>query len=275
MPLDASPRFQMLELGTISSTNTFLKDFRPPHMADVTLVTAEWQTAGRGQTGHSWESDEGANLLFSLLTMPTMLPVSMVFLLSEAIALSIRDGILWALKNYGVTPDVASASDVTVKWPNDIYVGHKKIAGILIENEFIGSTLARSIIGCGVNVNQTEFGFVENSDDETAPPISVAMLTGRPVERSLILDVIIDAFRRRYDALGAAVMGEGQLRLHEEYLANLYRRQGMYTFADERGLMQAKIVTVDLDGHLVLSDSEGVVRRYAFKEVRYVTRRSR
>ena len=95
--LDDSPRFRMIELDEVDSTNSYLKGYRPLHMTDVTLVTAEHQTAGRGQTGNTWESERGRNLLFSLLLHPTQLSASEMFVISEAIALSIREAVITAI----------------------------------------------------------------------------------------------------------------------------------------------------------------------------------
>ncbi len=130
--LDASPFFQMIELDEVNSTNSYLAGYRPPRPTDITLVTAEYQTAGRGQTGNSWESERSQNLLFSLLLHPHSLPAAQMFVLSEAIALAIRGAIISFL-NVKSVRNRPSALDVTVKWPNDIYVNDCKIGGILIE----------------------------------------------------------------------------------------------------------------------------------------------
>lgn len=248
--LDNSPFFRMIELDSVSSTNSFLTDYHPTAPVDLTLVTAEYQTAGRGQRGNSWESEAGKNLLFSLLVRPHLLPATHLFTLSEAIALSIREA---------VAKQQPQGSDVTVKWPNDIYVGNHKIGGILIENELQGAYIKSAIIGCGVNVNQSCF------TSDAPNPISLRQLLHQDTERSFVLDTIIEGFRRRY----ATIQRGDYEHLHTEYKSNLYRRQGTYRWQDANGTFDAEIAEVELSGHLVLRDQENKLRRYAFKEVSF------
>ena len=270
-------QYQILELGQTSSTNTFLRGYPPPRPAEVTVVTADYQTAGRGQTGNTWESAPGQNLLFSILVEPTALEASQTFALSEAIALSIRDTaelILadTALRAIGREAGAATAAahgDVKVKWPNDIYVGHSKLAGILIENEFGGRRVSRSVIGCGVNVNQREFDFPEQlagRRQHIPTPTSLALLAGGEVERAIVLTNIIERFCGRY----ADILEGRQAAVHAAYLAHLYRRTGMHAFADAGGHFAAEIAGVEPGGHLLLRDAAGTVRRYAFKEVEWL-----
>ena len=279
--LDDSPRFKMIELDEIVSTNSFLRDYRPLQPVDITLVTAEYQTVGRGQGTNSWESERGKNLLFSLLVNPAALPAAQAFVLSEAIALSIREAIARFIRE-----------EVTIKWPNDIYVGDCKIAGILIENTLQGSTVARSIIGCGVDVNQETFQFphlnsqaslqaeqsIVNSSSvkrRFAPsgelsivnyPISLRQLLGHDVERRFVLEAIIDGFTRRYELIQRGSFDP----IVDDYRAALYRRTGFHPFRDADGPFEAEIADVELSGHLVLRRPDGRLSRYAFKEVSFL-----
>lgn len=268
MPLDNSPWFQMVELGTTTSTNTYLRDYRPPCPAEMTLVTAEYQTAGRGQTGNSWESEAGRNLLFSIGVRPHDVEAGQVFVMSEAIALSIREAVEAEYVRHGATGDGAALLPVCVKWPNDIYVGESKIAGILIENTIAGSHLGQCIIGCGVNVNQRGFRFPDAAPagSDVPRPTSLAVLTGRDTERQLLLDDIVVRFRRYYEAISQGRRAD----IHADYMSALYRRSGLHRYADADGLFLAETEGVEPDGHLVLRDSDGRRRRYAFKEVRFV-----
>lgn len=290
--LDDSPRFKMIELDAIVSTNSFLRDYRPLQPVDITLVTAEYQTAGRGQGTNSWESERGKNLLFSLLVNPTSLPAAQAFVLSEAIALSIREAIARFIRE-AITSFIRD--EVTIKWPNDIYVGDCKIAGILIENTLQGSTVARSIIGCGVDVNQESFRFpllnrqaslqaeqpivnsaspIVNSElsiiNSESPivncPISLRQLLGHDVERRFVLEAIIDGFTRRYELIQRGTFAP----IVDEYRAALYRRTGFHPFRDADGPFEAEIADVELSGHLVLRRPDGRLSRYAFKEVSFV-----
>lgn len=290
--LDDSPRFKMIELDAIVSTNSFLRDYRPLQPVDITLVTAEYQTAGRGQGTNCWESERGKNLLFSLLVNPASLPAAQAFVLSEAIALSIREAIARFIRE-AITPFIRE--EVTIKWPNDIYVGDCKIAGILIENTLQGSAVARSIIGCGVDVNQETFRFpllnrqaslqaehptvnsespimnselsIVNSELSIVnTPISLRQLLGHDVERSFVLEAIIDGFTRRYELIQRGTFAP----IADEYRAALYRRTGFHPFRDAEGSFEAEIADVELSGHLVLRRPTGRLSRYAFKEVSFL-----
>ncbi len=257
--LDDSPRFQWIELGEVDSTNSFLRGYRPARQTDITLVTTEFQTAGRGQGTNRWEAEAGKNLLFSLQVHPASLPVEQMFVLSEAIALSIQKAVEEVLKG-SATASPLRKNEVLVKWPNDVYVGDKKVAGILIENELKGQHIGRSILGCGVNVNQSVF------TSEAPNPISLCQLLGHEMERSFLLEAIMTFFTCRYDAIQRGKFAE----IHTDYLAALYRRMGFHTYHDVRGTFQAEIINVEPSGHLILQDKIGHLRRYAFKEVTFL-----
>ena len=278
--LDDSPHFRMIELDEVSSTNTFLRDYRPIRPTELTLVTAEYQSAGRGQATNRWESERGENLLFSILAHPRELPLSHIFLLSEAIALSIREAIIRRLSegrnkrlNKGDMEVLRGCAEdkVTVKWPNDIYVGDCKIAGILIENEFQGTSISRCIIGCGVNINQSLFHFptlapTGRAGEGLSPtPTSLFQLLGHDTECHFVLEDIMEGFTRRYAQIQA-----GQYEaIQREYHAALYRNVGFYDYTDAHGTFRAEITQVEPSGHIVLRDEMGRIRRYAFKEVAF------
>jgi BirA family biotin operon repressor/biotin-[acetyl-CoA-carboxylase] ligase len=238
----------MIELDETTSTNTFLRDYRPLTPVAITLVTADHQTAGRGQAGHSWESERGQNLLFSLLVQPTLLPSAGVFVLSEAIALSIRGAICDQLRS------AAIALPVTVKWPNDIYVGDRKIAGILIENTLKGNHIKDSIIGIGLNVNQQEFL------SDAPNPVSLCQLLGHEVDR---MELLTRFLQRKPLVSPAETDGFS-------YRNRIYRKGQLATYQDKDGRFKATIQDVEPDGHLLMMDEAGQERRYAFKEVTYI-----
>lgn len=269
--LDDSPRFRMIELDGTDSTNTFLANYRPPQLPEITLATAEYQSAGRGQRGNTWESKRGQNLLFSLLISPTLLPANHVFVLSEAIALSIRETI-----EEKISPITQHPSSITVKWPNDIYVDEQKIAGILIENELAGQHIGRCIIGCGINVNQREWTmnngqWTTDNGQWVNHPVSLYQLLGHEIERRFVLEHVMDSFTRRYKQIQQGRYTD----IHADYLAHLYRRTGIYDYRDmtiERPTgtpFRAELADVEPDGHLVLRDTDGHLRRFSFKEVAF------
>lgn len=241
--------YGLLHLDTVDSTNNYLRHNVANADGRAMLVTAEYQSAGRGSDTNRWESERGKNLLFSLRTFPRELPVCRMFALSEVTALAL----LRALGAYIKEP--------RIKWPNDIYYGDGKMAGMLIENDLSGKSVSKTVIGVGLNVNQTLFV------SDAPNPVSLAGILGREVDRREVLDGFVSHFGGLY-----AMMEDGEYdALHAEYMENLYRREGFFPYADGKGEFMACIEGVEPTGHLLLRDGDGVARRYGFKEVRFVT----
>lgn len=246
--LSPLPGFQCVELEETGSTNDWAHAHLGELQCPLTLVTAEFQTAGRGVTG-GWQSRRGENLMFSLVSHPAQLPATQMFRLSVAICISVCN----ALNEV--------APGFCIKWPNDVYFGDKKVVGILIENELQGKFVATCIMGVGVNVNQTSFS------PDAPNPTSLALIAGKPLDRSAVLQRIIDNFHRLFTVVQRPDMWPG---VFDEYHRLFFRRTGFHAFTDEKGPFEAEIVEVEPAGHLVLRDREGQIRKYAFKEVSYV-----
>lgn len=217
------------------------------HPSKFLLVTADYQTAGRGQRGTSWEADEGKNLLFGIAVRPTFLKPDEQFRLSEITALAIAE----ALDSY--------TEGISVKWPNDIYWNDKKICGMLLEHDLSGGCIQRTIIGPGINVNQPVF----RSD---APnPVSLCQIVGHDVPLSDVLSRFLRLFDSYY-----AKLEQGE-QVDTPYYNRLYRADGrFYPFTDAAGPFEAKIEKVYPDGRLQVMDNAGSRRCYAFKEIQYV-----
>lgn len=255
---DRQDPFQITHLEETDSTNTYIRQVASKQQqgdqpqdtpsARYQVVTAAYQSAGRGQGSNSWESERGKNLLFSILCHPVWIPITGQFILSEAIALAIRD----ALACYD--------SHFTIKWPNDIYWNDKKICGILIENTLGGGHIKDCILGVGLNVNQSAF----HSD---APnPVSLYQILGHEVDCKALLQDIL----KRFDANIQATLNGSYAAIIGNYTSWLYRLHGFYPYRDGNGEFEAAIVEVEDDGHLVLRDREDRIRRYAFKEVEFI-----
>jgi BirA family biotin operon repressor/biotin-[acetyl-CoA-carboxylase] ligase len=183
-------------------------------IASGSIVLADFQTAGRGQMGNSWESDAACNLTFSILFCPANISANNSFVISEMASLSVK----YTLDLY--------ISGISVKWPNDIYYQNRKIAGILIENTIERGRISKSIIGIGLNVNQTEF----HSD---APnPVSMAQAAGRLFDRMAIMN----DFRRIFAIQSARVDQSCFATIHDEYVAALYRGKGYFMYVDGDGV---------------------------------------
>jgi len=235
----------------VTSTNTYVKELMAADvdLPELTLVEADFQTGGRGQTGNSWESERGMNLTFSLLCHPTWLRAADQFVLSQAIAVAV-----WRTLNN-------LTDGISIKWPNDIYWRDRKICGTLIECNLAGATVRDCIIGTGINVNQTEF----RSD---APnPVSLAQIVGLTFNREHILNEVVSEFTSIYEGL----KNGGSEALKAEYMQHLYRREGFHMYQEPNGEpFEAEIQDVEPAGHLVLRLKDGSIRRYEFKEIRYI-----
>ena len=242
-------------LQTVHSTNSFLRELNGGDASfDMELATTEFQTAGRGQKGNSWESEKSKNLLFSILLHPVYVQPSKQFCISEAIALAV----VKSLKE--IVADELVAKDFSVKWPNDIYWKNKKIAGILIENELFGSSIRDCIVGVGININQ------QNFISDAPNPVSLYNILGVNTNVEELLDTIIKQF-----VANVSMIENGQTALlHNEYMDSLFRRKGIYPYRDADSDFMATIKDVREDGRLILTDSDDKERIYEFKEVAIV-----
>jgi len=238
--------FKVVHIDETDSTNRWLKEH--DSQADETVVVwADYQTAGRGCGTNTWESERGKNLLFSLLIHPQWVKAGEQFFLSMAISNAVRR-----------TLDFYLFPRSEVKWPNDVYVNDGKVCGILIENRLQGNSIKDCILGVGLNVNQRPF----HSD---APnPLSMVQVDGRcEFDRGHVLNRVLQEFADILEHWDTTVIGS-------EYRQHLYRRNGFHSYVDKDGAFQAEMTDVEDDGHLVLCDENGQVRRYAFKEVQFV-----
>jgi len=245
-----------IHLSEVDSTNVEVRrrlEAGEP-LPELTLVDADSQTQGRGQRGNSWESEAGQNLSFSLVCHPQFLKASEQFVLSQAIALAVAEAV-----NEVLETDVCR-----VKWPNDIYIGNRKVSGTLIECDLRGSQIETCIIGTGVNVNQMVF----RSD---APnPVSMAQVAGRTFDRETVLMEIVNRFAQYDETIRNGRADE----VRQAYRQCLYRRTGFHRYADAQGEFLAEIADVEKTGHLILRKEDGELRRYEFKEVRFLIQNS-
>jgi len=232
------------------STNRVLSE----DMGDAphgTVLMARSQTAGRGQRGNSWEAAPGMNVTMSLVLRPERIDVRSQWRMSQAVAL----GAVAHLDRL-----LGAAADVSLKWPNDIYVGNRKIGGILIENSLDGMKLRRAIVGIGLNLNQRKF------ESDAPNPVSAAMLTGLEYDVKSVARELAASMLAEFDRADRA---EDFGWLDREYAARLWHRVGMHPYVDaatgERFV--AAIARVEPDGRLILCLADGSERSYAFKEV--------
>ena len=244
----------IIRLATVDSTNRYMRDnacglWSKHGESGFVVVTARHQTAGRGQRGNTWSSNAGENLLFSILVRPgETLEVSKQFLLSQAVALSIHD----AMKCHGI--------DTRLKWPNDIYAGSRKLAGILLELDYSGAFVEQAIIGIGLNVNQEGFPPMDRV------PVSMKMLWKRDFILDDVLATILDLFEHYYTEMRFG----NRDAIAAEYKRVLLGMNERRTFIDGVGRFDAVIQDIESDGHLILQRTDGSTGRYVFKEVEMV-----
>ena len=238
----------VIRLQTVDSTNSWISKNEEELKAPV-MVSCHTQYSGRGQRGNSWESAPGMNITASVLFKPQNFPASLQFHISEAIALAMVD----LLNFYGIK--------AKIKWPNDIYVGDRKISGILVENMVVGKDIIRTIIGIGLNVNQVEFL-------SSAPnPVSMKIITGQSYDIEDMELKFADFIEKFLFKL------ENPSVLHDEFMKHLWRfDSNPHPFYDKnkKESISAYIENVREDGLLTLRLGDGSTREYAFKEVEFI-----
>ncbi len=240
-------------LDTIDSTNKEILR-RSDDLTDFTILAAEYQSEGRGQKGTSWESAKGTNLTFSLLLKPDMIKAENQFIISQIAAV----GVYEYLKNKGV--------DAKIKWPNDIYVDDKKIAGILIENAIEGDSLSESVVGIGLNINQDKF-------ESNAPnPVSLKKITGIEYDLKEELEKLAFFLYDLYIPFKNFSWGSISEKISTMYHRNLYRYEELHKFQETPSgeIFEGRIIGTDKNACLQIEKLDGSVVSYAFKEVKYI-----
>ncbi|GAB3703502.1 biotin--[acetyl-CoA-carboxylase] ligase [Spirosoma flavus] len=236
-------------LPSCQSTNDEASDLiARTDVAEGTLVITDHQTAGRGQRGNIWLATAGQNLTFSLILKPSFLQPTEQFWLNMAISLGIYDALQPLL-----------GDQLRVKWPNDIYVGSKKLGGILIENTLHGTSIAWSIVGMGLNINQTELSYV------TATSLQLESPLPNGYDLSGLLRMLCETLEQRYLQLRS---GRRDL-LKTSYLQILYRYQEEHIFKSEGRQFRGTIIGVDEAGRLAVTENDEV-RYFGFKEISFV-----
>ncbi|HLP96164.1 MAG TPA: hypothetical protein VK168_19110 [Saprospiraceae bacterium] len=254
----------------LPSTNDWAADFiasgqksaaktRPP---EGTVIRAANQTAGKGQLGSRWQSKPGENLLLSIILYPNWLPAQKQFYLSMSVALALRDliadHITPTTQGTGHHAEELSPTSVQIKWPNDLYLGNQKTAGILIQNSLAGSTLQSSIIGIGLNVNQLEF------PAELPHATSLARTYGVAFDTDTVTELLFTCLERRYLQLKAGRFSD----LKAAYEGQLWRRGTLTRFIRQAdgSSFEGIINGVDESGNLLVQTENGV-NSFEVKEI--------
>lgn len=242
--------FPLIALNEIDSTNNYTKALlMGKEVNEFTVVTSEYQLAGKGQRGNYWESERGKNLTFSIILKPSFLAINKQFMLSKIVCLAMHQ----TLSRYIESPHLK------IKWPNDIYYKDFKIAGILIEHDLLGNQIESSIVGIGLNVNQTSF------ISDAPNPISLNNICRQTFDKSEILNYYINSLKSYYRLLKNREWEQINARYHQI----LYRNQEQHIYEDNNGRFIGKIRSVDEDGTINI-EKENKVAQYLFKEVKYI-----
>lgn len=240
--------FPLIHLTSVDSTNKYAAGLvHKENASQGTVILADVQTHGKGQGDNIWLSDKGLNLLCSIILKPDFLPAYKQFYLSICIATGIKE----------LLTDLGMRSQV--KWPNDILVNGKKIAGILIENTILSRNLHTSVVGIGLNVNQVSF------PPHIPNPTSLAGETGKSFDVKQILERLYPFLEKRLNQLYA----EDFQAIKSQYLNCLWLLNTRAQFTDKDGLFEGRIVDVAESGELVVLTSNGETKIYGFREVEF------
>ena len=239
--------------NTLESTNNYCKLLDPKSVGEFTVICARQQTAGIGQQGSVWAAEPYKNLTFSLILKPTFLAAEEQYRLTMAIALAIAESIDEVFSKF------TTHNSTSIKWPNDIYVGDKKICGTLITNQISGSNLSQSICGIGLNVNQTKF------PDWVPNPTSLKLLTGENYQLDTILNTILTNIEKEYTQLK-----HNDNNIEVQYVNRLYRLNVEAGYIYQNQTIRATITGINRFGHLQLNTADGEHINCALKEIKFV-----
>ena len=236
----------------LPSTNLYaLEQLTKSKPLEGTIITTEAQTEGRGQIGSQWESEAQKNITLSVILYPKFLLAKDQFWLNIAVSLSILD----FFQTYILDPH-----SVKIKWPNDIYVGQKKITGVLIQNQINSSSIQSSVIGFGININQTHF--LSNAPN----PTSLKLETQKDYELEQLIAVLCQKIESRYLQL----RNNKREKLKADYFHHLFQYQEKCTYQDKSGKQFiGRIIGITPFGKLEIAQEEGV-KNYEIKEIKFV-----
>ena len=239
----------IIYLSEVNSTNLYASQLiKDNKFSEGTVVVAQNQTSGKGQAENKWVSENGKNLTFSVILTPVFLSAERQFLLSKIVSLSIID----FLNKFSIL-------DISIKWPNDIYVGNKKIAGILIENSIKGLKYDTSIVGIGLNINQTQF----SADIPNAT--SLKILLNKDFDLKECLNSLLEKLETWYDQLKL----QNYQLIDDEYLNSIYNFNKFLPYIYMYQKITARIIGVNKYGKLQLEKEDNTIIDCDFREIEF------
>ena len=239
-----------IHLAETDSTNSYAA--RLLHLEipeEGTVIMADFQKAGRGQRGSGWESESGKNLIISYILYPNFLKIADQFALNQAIALAVTEFIRKMIP-----------AETYIKWPNDVITDGQKIAGILVENSIRGNQITHSIIGMGININQTNFEMY------SPQATSLKMVAQRDFDLKKCLSELNSSVEKWYSVLRLSNFK----KLNEEYSNSLFRNGKRSEFESKGQKFWGTIKGVNAEGKLQITDDEGNTSLFMNKEVSFI-----
>ena len=243
--------FSHIFLDEVDSTNAYATQLiAKSNPNEGTVITTYNQTLGKGQIGRAWFSDVNKNICTSIVLKPHFLPIKDSFYLSMIAALAVRD----TIENY------TQSDKVRIKWPNDIFVKNKKIAGLLIQQNLQGSKISSCICGIGLNVNQNSF------PTELPNPISLIQLTGIKLD---LFEVQL-SLEKNIANYYILLRERSYTKIKKLYLKYLYKRGEVSEFlTDKKSKLSGEILGIDSTGKLMLNINSNVCS-FSLHELRMI-----
>lgn len=238
---------ERIHFDTLPSTHTWAVE-NAHSLTHGTVVTCRHQTAGRGQRRNGWSTQPGLNLTFSMKVDMHAFPAMRQFAISQAFALAVADAV-----------QRISGVQCSIKWPNDIYAGSGKLAGLLISHSLQGAAIEYSILSAGVNINQRQW------PSGPVNPVSLTLLTGKEYSPDPLLTEITGLTL-------AYLPGCDSEATRSRYRDLMWRGHGRHPFYDTATGQRftASVHAVEPDGHIILRLDSGHLRSYGFKEVQWL-----
>ncbi|MBI1836045.1 MAG: biotin--[acetyl-CoA-carboxylase] ligase [Flavobacteriia bacterium] len=236
---------KIIQLENVDSTNNYVANLiQSNNIEHGTVILADEQTAGKGQRGNTWYSKPGENIVTSIYLRPEKLSVIHQFYLTIYVSISI----LKTLKKFDLSP--------SIKWPNDILIGSKKITGVLVETHLNKSNIEHVIIGIGINVNQMDLNTINGT--------SIRMETNEFNPIYTVLLSLINELNLNWKH----ITNENFTFLKKEYLNNLWLYQQETIFTDNQSEFTGKIIDIDEIGRLIIQKGNQI-QKYNLKEIKF------
>jgi BirA family biotin operon repressor/biotin-[acetyl-CoA-carboxylase] ligase len=242
---------RLIELDAVESTNKTAAELIALSAASHgTVILARSQTAGRGQRGRVWQSGDGLDLTLSIVLQPAGLRAEEQFSIAKLAALAVRDTVA----------AFVHGAEVRVKWPNDVLVERRKVAGILIECDLVGDLVRSAVVGVGLNVNSSDF-------PEELAATSLLLAGGAPFDLGVVLEALLNSFRVRYAEWEAEPRA-----LDAAYATALWARGRWAELLLDGSPVLLRPMDVDRHGRLLVEHDDGRVAGYGLDRLRFAAR---